>query len=41
MSVREFLAEHAAASRAALVSAVLFAFGSVIGCSSTVSDRKY
>ena len=39
MSVREFLAEHAAASRAALVSTVLFVFGSVVGCSSTVSDE--
>ncbi len=40
MSVREFLAGHAAASRAALASAVLFAFGSVLGCGSTVSDEN-
>jgi hypothetical protein len=40
MSVREFLAEHSAASRAALVAAVLFVFGSVVGCSATtVSDE--
>jgi len=39
MSIREFLAEHTAASRVALVSAVLFVFGSVVGCSSTVSDE--
>ena len=37
MNVREFLAGHAAGSRAALASAVLFAFGSVLGCRSTVS----
>jgi len=39
MSVREFLADHAAASRAALVSTVLFVFGSVIGCSASVSNE--
>ena len=40
MNVHEFLAEHAAASRVALVSAVLFVFGSVVGCRSTVSDKN-
>ncbi len=40
MRVREFLAGHAVASRAALASAVLFAFGSVIGCASSVSNEN-
>ena len=39
MSVREFLAAHRATGRAAAVTAVLFVFGPIIGCSSTVSDE--
>jgi hypothetical protein len=39
MSVREFLAKHTATSRAALVSTVLFLFGAIAGCSSSVSHE--
>lgn len=39
MSFREFLAEHRVASRSALVTTVLFVFGAIAGCSSTVSDE--
>ena len=41
MSVREFLAGHAAGSRVALVSAVLFAFGSVARLSQHGERRKH
>jgi chorismate mutase len=40
MSVREFLAEHSAAGRAALVAAVLFVFGAVAGCSATTAGDE-
>jgi hypothetical protein len=40
MSVREFLAEHSAASRAALVAMVLFVFGALAGCSATTASNE-
>jgi hypothetical protein len=39
MNVRKFLAAQRAASRAGVMTAVLFFFGAIAGCSSTVSDE--